>query len=256
MATHRKKRWPLLKRIGYVLAMLATGGAGAGGWAFKDRPILRAVYARLVGRDAQSESPVGDIKDRLKQAVVGAIAPDDPRKPGVFRVKIDEIQLDPKLFKPGRTVDMQARVVRIDASGKESIVWDSKEYGENLAVVGKDDLVASFTVRPFEIQWGADDEVVVQVWDRKGGLFDRRELKMALPEPGKFPLGSGTHALEVVGRKVEALESPRNRIVFRSERLRGLDDPSVVRARRNSDDARVSRAAGPRDASDRPIIIK
>ncbi|WP_165227255.1 hypothetical protein [Aquisphaera insulae] len=238
MAT-KKKRWPLLKKIWAVLAMLLTGGAGAGGWAFKDRPILRAVYTKITGQEPQADTPVAEIKDRLTGVVTGAIARDDPKQPGVFRVKIDEIQLDPKLFKPGRTVDMQARVVRIDPAGKQAIVWESKTFGENLVVAGKDDLVASFSVRPFEVEWNPEDEIVVQVWDRKGGLFDRRELKMALPEPGKFPLSSGDHALEVVGQRSDSLNSPRNRIAFKSERLRSVADASAARVARGSADRSI-----------------
>ena len=84
--------------------------------------------------------------------------------------------------------------------------------------MGKDDLTATFVNRPFEIDWSPGDKVVVEVWDRKGILFDRRESKMALPEPGLFPLASGTHALGVSGRSGSQLDSELNRIVLQSQR--------------------------------------
>ena len=112
--------------------------------------------------------------------------------------------------------------------------------------MGKDELTAAFVNRPFEIEWDPGDRIVVDVWDRKGGFFDRRELKMALPEPGVFPLASGTHALEVKGSDGTKLDSAVNRIVFQTVRV---GDSGKQRES-------GSRVENPREVAERPIVIK
>jgi len=226
--------------------MLVTGGgAGVGGWALKDHPRIQALIGMVTGKAEEPGADGSDLKSKLTSAVAGVLH-DDPRQPGLYKVKITEIQLDPKLFKMGHTVDMQARVLEVNGQGSETVVWESKTYGENLAVAGKDELTAAFVNRPFEIDWSPGDKVVVEVWDRKGILFERRELKMALPEPGVFPLASGTHALEVSGRSGSELDSELNRIVLQSQRVGGSQ------ARRGGD----SRTDDPRQVAERPIVIR
>jgi hypothetical protein len=171
---------------------------------------------------------------------------DDCRRPGLYKVKINEIRLDPRLFKNGRTVDIQARVLKFDGQGSEALIWESKTYGENLAVVGRDELTAAFVNRPFEIDWAPGERIVIEVWDRRGILFDRRELKLALSEPGVFPLATGTHALALSGRGGSEFDSELNRIVLQSQRVG--DAP----ARRGV----VSRNDDPDQVAERPIVIK
>lgn len=246
MTAHRKKSQSLFRRLIYFVVMLVTGGgAGVGGWAFKDHPRMQALLGMVMGKAEESAADGGDLKTTLVSAVAGVLK-DDPRQPGVYKVKIAEIQLDPKLFKTGHTVDIQARVLKFDGQGQEVVVWESKTYGENLALAGKDDLTAAFLNRPFEIDWSPGDKVVVEVWDRKGVLFDRKELKMALSEPGVFPLGSGTHALAVSGRSGSGLDSELNRIVLQSQRV------GDSQARRGGD----SRPDDPKQVAERPIVIK
>ena len=200
----------------------------------------------MVVNKGQDESGEGaDLKSAVVSAVSGVLK-DDAREPGVFKVKITEIKLDPKLFKDGRTVDIQARVCKLHEGEKPVTVWESKAYGENLAVAGKDDLTARFVDRPFEIEWSPGDQIVVDVWDRKGILFDRRELKMSRPEPGVFPLASGIHALEVSGRGGSSLDSEQNRIVFQTKRV---GDPQ-------NQVARAPRGENSRDAAEGSIVIK
>ena len=107
-------------------------------------------------------------------------------------------------------------------------------------------MTAAFVNRPFEIDWSPGDRVVVEVWDRKGILFERRELKMALPEPGVFPLASGTHALEVSGRNGSELDSELDRIVLQSQRVG--DAQAHRRGEYRTDD--------PEQVAERPIVIK
>ncbi len=246
MSTRKPKS--LFRRLIYLVAMLITGGgAGMSGWVFKDYPLMRALWNVSSGKapDAVADPRGDDLKSKLASAVAGVLG-DDPRQPGTYKVTISEIQLDPKLFKPGRTVDIQARVLKIVGEGTQTVVWESKNYGENLAVVGRDDLTAAFVNRPFEIDWSPGEKIMVEVWDRKGILFERRELKMALAEPGLFPLASGTHALAVAGRNGSELDSELSRIVLQARRVAGSTAPS----------RRDSAGSGPAQLAERPIVIK
>ena len=246
MTARKKNSTSHFRRLIYFVVMLVTGGgAGVGGWTFKDHPRMQALLGMVMGKAEEVGADGSDLKSKLNSAVAGVLQ-DDPRQPGLYKVKITEIQLDPKLFKMGHTVDMQARVLEVDGQGSETVVWESKTYGENLAVAGKDELTAAFVNRPFEIDWSPGDKVIVEVWDRKGILFERRELKMALPEPGVFPLASGTHALEVSGRSGSELDSELNRIVLHSQRV------GDSQARRGGE----SRTDDPRRVAERAIVIK
>ncbi|HMF35375.1 MAG TPA: hypothetical protein VKF17_01995 [Isosphaeraceae bacterium] len=244
MTAHKKNSRSLCRRLIYFVVMLVTGGAGVGGWAFKDHSRFQALIGMVTGKAEESGADEADLRSKLTSAVAGVLQ-DDPRQPGLYKVKITEIQLDPKLFKTGHTVDIQARVLKLDGQGSETVVWESKTYGENLAVAGKDELTAAFVKRPFEIDWSPGDKVVVEVWDRRSILFERRELKMALPEPGVFPLASGTHALGVSGRSGSELDSELNRIVLQSQRV------GDSQARRGD-----SRTDDPKQVAERPIVIK
>jgi hypothetical protein len=241
VSTHRKKK-SLIKRLIYFALMMATGGgAGVGGWALKDHPQLQALIGMVLGKGQGQEPGAegGELKTVLAEAVKGAIAGHDGRRPGVYKVRISEVTLDPRLFTPGRTVDIQARVRKIDADGNETLVWESKGYGEKLAVVGKDELAFDWMKRPFEIDWAPGTRVVVDVWDRRSGLFDQKEFRMASPEPGVFPLASGVHALESTGRSRPTRDSDLNCIAFKSERM-GDSSPEE----------------SPKQVAERPIVIK
>jgi hypothetical protein len=241
----QKPRSPFRKLI-YLLVMMATsGGAGA---LFKDHPAMQALFELLAGRSPSVEGGDGGLGSSLARVIKKELNRDDARKPGVYRVTISEIKLDPRNFKDGHKVDIQARVVRTGADGRSTTVWRSEPYGENLSVVGRDDLSATFPNRPFEVEWSPGDRIAVEVWDRKGGFFERKDLKMALSEPGVFPLASGTHALEVEGRS--GRDSDLNLIVFESRRVGDAGAEKGPRpAGKPSDDS-------PSVLAERPIIIK
>gem|GEM_PF-1293520 len=261
----RAKR-PWLRRVLYFLLMIMTGGtAGVGGWCFKDYPELQPILSLLLGGSNDEDRSDGPPRESVLAKAVAEVFAKTPNRPGVYTVRINEVQLDPREFTVGRTVDIQARVRKIDERGNETTVWESKIYGENLAVVGRDELSAQWSNRPFEIDWRNGDQVVVEVWDRKAGLFSPTSFKMARPAPDAFPLASGAHALEVVSRSRSAAESDLNRIVLDSRRS-GDSAPRLDDAARRSADTRSasSRSAPARrgpdlsdaDFADRPIIIR
>lgn len=271
----RRKPWskrPLLRRIVYFLVMIMTGGtAGVGGWVFKDYPELRAIVSLFLGDPDDRDGADGGgrtSKSKLDaaKAVVAEVFARTPNQPGVYTVRINEVRLDPARFPKGHTVDIQARVRKIDERGRESTVWESKTFGENLAVVGRDELSAKWANRPFEIDWRDGDQVSVEVWDRRAGLFSSTRFNMAPPTPDAFPLASGTHALEVASRGRSAVESGLNRIILDSRRSSD-DSPRMDDAVERSASSRSERSEPTRRRADsdrrddgpddeRPIIIR
>ena len=120
MTARKKNSNSLFRRLIYFVVMLVTGGgAGVGGWAFKDHPRMQALIGMVMGKAEEPGADGSDLKSKLTSAVAGVLQ-DDPRQPGLYKVKITEIQLDPKLFKTGHTVDIQARVLKIDGQGSET----------------------------------------------------------------------------------------------------------------------------------------
>lgn len=248
------ERSALFRRILYFVVMAATGGsAGIGGWLCKDYPQLQPIIALFLGQPDES-GRASDFKDPIEAAgeTVKGMFAESSNRPGVYQVKIDSVQLDPKAFTPGRTVDIQAQVRRIDVDGAESVVWESRTFGENFAVVGRDELSAHWSNRPFEIEWRKGDRFLVEVWDRKAGLFSARSFRMARREVDAFPLGSGEFALEPEGRARPGADSSRNRIVLASRRT---GDSARRPDRPLRDDAPAPAAAPARRGPDLPAQV-
>ncbi|MDG3006753.1 hypothetical protein [Paludisphaera mucosa] len=237
---------PLLRRITYFVVMIMSGGgAGIGGWLCKDHPQLQPLVSLFLGKPGEAGGEVPQIKSALKTVIAGALSA-SASGPGVYKVTIDTVQLDPKAFTPGRTVDVQARVRKIDAGGSESVVWESKPFGENLAVVGRDELSAHWSNRPFEVEWRAGDRFMVEVWDRKAGLFSAQTFRMARRDVDVFPLATGEFALEPEGRVQPGTDPSRNRVVLASRRT----GDSAVRP------AQPPRGDAPAEVAERPLIIR
>ena len=239
--------------------MVMTGGsAGISGWFFKDYPQLKALTEAVLGKsvDEFDQDEGLKIKTRLKTAVTAALTRDS-KGPGAYKVRITALELDPRQFPEGRTVDIQAEVRKIDAQGNNVLVWESKAFGENLAVVGRDDLSVDWNNRPFDIEWRQGERIVVSAWDRKSGFFNPRTFTMALPGPDEFPLASGPHVLAAASNR-KATQSVLNRIVFDSRRTGAGPDSSDPEP--NAPERSVARRNGvgrsTADDSDRPIIIR
>ena len=58
MSTHKKKTSLLKRAVYFVLMMVTGGGAGVGGWAFKDHPQLQALVVAVLGK-SQEPAPRG-----------------------------------------------------------------------------------------------------------------------------------------------------------------------------------------------------
>lgn len=254
---------PLVRRVIYFVVMLMTGGgAGVGGWLCKDYPQLQPIIALLLGQpgegEATLEGEVPQLKSAIKSAVVGAFS-SSASGPGVYRVKLDSVHLDAKSFTTGRTVDVQARVRKIDAREVESVVWESRTFGENLAVVGRDELSASWSNRPFDVEWRPGDRFLVEVYDRRAGLFSSSQtFRMARRDSDGFPLASGEFALEPEGRIRPGTDPSQNRVILASQRT-GDSAGRVEQAPENNLHPRTPARRGPdlpAAVAERPILIR
>jgi hypothetical protein len=222
----RKKQKPsLLKRLFYLIIFLGGGSAGVGGWVFKDHPQAQALWNMVMGSAADDgASGAPGREGSLLREVVGEIEKPQAefQTAGVYEVTIRKVELDPALFQRGHTADIQAKVRTLDAQGRDTTIWDSKAYGERLAVVGRDELSAGWPNRPFKIAWQPGHQVVLEVYDRKSGNLFNREMAFTLAAPDRavseFPLKTGDFGLQPV-QKVDLLVDPgKNHVVLRSQR--------------------------------------
>jgi hypothetical protein len=213
----------------------------------KDHPRVQALWTLLTGTPAEGEGEDsardGSGSGALAKVVAGLLeAPEEFRRPGTYQVTIPRVHLDPALFKAGHTVDIQARVLKVDTHGRSATLWETKPYGERLAVAGKDELSAGWPQRPFQVEWNPGERLLVEVYDRRPGLFvEARRLRLDSPdpEPREFPLKPGTFRLEPADRPNSPVDPRNNTIVLRSQRVGGLTAPAMSR---------------PDD--ERPIVIK
>jgi hypothetical protein len=256
----KKPKQSLFRRLIYLLMIVSGGGVGIGGWTFKDHPQVQALWTLVTGQTVDAgDTPKLD--GSLVTAVIDTLKPrDEFSQPGIYQVTIPKIQLDPALFKMGHTVDIQAKVTKLDPSGRDSTLWESKAYGERLAVAGKDDLTAGWPHRPFQVEWNTGEQIVVEVFDRKTGLFMEPKKFILAPAdvaPREFPLKTGTFPLEPA-QKPNPPADPRNTtIVFQSQRVGDLQQtPSAGEPRQESQRIGNAGAQSRGDAADSPIIIK
>lgn len=244
MSRSRRKKPSLFRRLMYLVVLVTGGGAGVGGWAFQDHPRMQALWTLITGKPADATATANPTDESLLKDVVDVLKPaDDFAKPGIFQVAIDKVELDASLFKPGHTVDIQARVHRHDAEGRDTVVWESKTYGERLAVAGKDELSAGWPRRPFQVEWNPGDRIVLEVYDGKPGLFAQaKRLTMASAEtaPNVFPLKSGDFPLEPAQKPNPPLDPRVTHVVLESQRIGDVRSP---------DDS-------PTRVADKPIVIK
>jgi hypothetical protein len=236
-----KQRPSLIKRLFYLLVVVSGGSAGLGGWALKDHPQVQALWTLLAGNDDDKSSP--SASGSLVNVALDAIKPQpDLRRPGVYQVTIRKVALDPALFKAGHTVDIQVSVHKREAHGRDTTLWDSKAYGERLAVVGRDELSAGWPNRPFQVEWQPGEPLILEVSDRKTGLFaepKRFVLADSDPAPNEFPLKSGDFPLEPVQKPGQTLDPRNSHVVLRSERA-----------------GDIGRRAAAAEIAERPIVIK
>lgn len=241
----RKKRKPsLIRKLVYLLVFLSGGGAGIGGTFFKDHPAVQAVLSLFSG--AAPPQTVQALDSTIASEIENVVASNGSfSEPGTYEVVISNVELDPSLFKAGHTLDIQARVVKLDPGGHDETVFETREYGERLATAGRDQLAAGWPHRPFHVSWRPGESLIVEVFDRKTGLFAepmRFVLAPSDPEPREFPLRSGAFTLEPERKQEGAVDPLKSRIVLESQRL--------------SDESKGDQTGTNRMAHDDSLIIK
>jgi hypothetical protein len=242
--SRKKKKPSLLRRLVYLVVLLSSGGS-FGGWALKDHPQVQALLKLVTGADGVSLDSLDakTVEGKVASAVVGVITKsrDEFSKPGVYQVSIPRVSLDPAAFNPGHTVDIQAKVIKLDPRGRDVTIWDSKPFGERLAVVGKEELATGWPLRMFRVPWTPGDQIVVEVYDHRGGLFVQPK-RFALAPPGpaskEFPLRSGTFPLVPFRTAERSQSADENRIDFVSSRIGDLEEKNSTQV------------------AERPIVIK
>jgi hypothetical protein len=237
----RKQRTSLFKRLIYFAIVLISGG-GAGGYAFQDHPLVQSLFNLVSGNSTDGAAPTLD--GTLVTDVVDALKPRDSfSQPGLYQVTVAKVALDQKLFRPGHTVDIQAKVRRLSPNGRETTLWDAKSFGSRLAEVGRDELTAGWPDRPFQVSWNPGDQFVLEVYDARTGLFiepRRFTLSQAGSPATEFPLRSGDFPLEAAQKSDSSVNPRTNHVVLKTERLRDL---------RSADQ-------GATQIAERPIVIK
>jgi hypothetical protein len=237
----RKGRTSFFRRIVYFAIVLISGG-GAGGYAFQSHPVVQSLLSLITGKAVDGASP--GLDGSLVTEIVDAIKPRDSfSQPGLYEVIVAKVELDQKLFKPGHTVDIQARVHKLKPGGRDTTIWDAKAFGSRLAVVGKDALVAGWADRPFQVEWNPGDQFVLEVYDARTNLFVQPRhfiLSQAGSTQAEFPLKSGDIPLESAQKSDSAVDPRSNHVVLESQRL---GEPRAV----GDDSTQVA---------ERPIVIK
>ena len=124
-------------------------------------------------------------------------------------------------------------------------MWDSRNFGERLAVVGKDSLTAGWPNRPFHVDWSPGEVVFLEVYDHKNAFFaaPKRFTLSSSNGAADFPLKTGDFQLDC-HQKVDPPLDPRLTHVVLNSQLVG-DAKNTGKA-----PAQVA------DDSDRPIVIK
>lgn len=239
--SRQKRRPSLLRRLIYFVIVLISGG-GAGGYVLQGHPLVQSVVNLITNKSTDGSAPALD--PSLVTEVVDALKPRDTfSQPGLYQVTIAKVELDQKLFRPGHTIDIQARVRKLDSGGRDATLWESKAFGSRLAVVGKDELTAGWPHRPFQIEWNTGDQFVLEVYDARTGLFiqpRRFTMASAGSSAKQFPLKSGDFPLESAQNSDSPVNPRTNHVVLQTERLGDL---------RSSD-------SNPTQVAERPIVIQ
>ena len=234
--TRKKPVRSLFKRLIYLI-MVVSGGSS--GWLVKDYPSVQAILSFFAGKPVPGNLTVREEAEKvLAGKVTDLFKPTDHfDEPGTYQVTIPKVHLDSHLFKVGHTVDIQARVVKVDSQGRPITLWETKAYGERLAVAGKDELSAGWPQRPFQVEWNPGERLVIEVYDRRTGLFvDPKKFILSCSDqvPREFPLKPGTFPLEAAQKADVAVDPRNNNIVLQSLRvgnIQGERPPDVISRR-------------------------
>lgn len=182
----RGKRRSFRGLVRYLIILITGGSAGFGGWHFRDHPTI----AHLLGVTNPDATPRDVVRQVIKTQIAKVTENVAFRKPGRFEVKVAKVVVDDGNFAQGHTLDLQARVLRVEKDDDPTLLWSSKQFGDRLAVVGRDELGAGWPLRPFVVDWRPGDIYIVEVWNFRG-LRPRKLFEVVCDDRDAFPLRSG-----------------------------------------------------------------
>jgi hypothetical protein len=189
MAARKQEKKSLFKRLMWLIMVLTGGGAGVGGLELTDHPILSQLLAYVREQVDGDATPIEMVRD----GIVGQLdSLSSFRRKGVFEVRVSRIAVGEEGFSKGQTLNLQARVWRVGAGPdrKDEMIWTSRNFGDRLAVVGRDDLSAGWPDRPFSVEWEPGQSYRLEVWNVRG-LRASRLYEITADDPHSFPLSTG-----------------------------------------------------------------
>jgi hypothetical protein len=243
----------LERKVKALFLLVLTGGVGAGGYVYRDHPIVRQLLGKAEQEAEANGIDVTKVEDEAK-GIVKAVATDlgkkaedelgtvektvkakaDDDRPGTFEVAIAAVRVDPAEFAVGRSAELDVRVIRHGAKGeRDSVVWEAKATARaNAEADGR--LELSWADHPFRVDWTPGDEYTIEVRDRKLlGLAEPTWFALDLDDDGGFPLRSKTHRLDARADGQPTRDPSANAIVLKSHRIDDASsdrtaDPAVV----------------------------
>ncbi len=221
-----KSKTSLIVRFRGLILLLLTGGLGGlGGLEMSDYPILSKIVRYL-----QSDSGGVLADDGLRSGIVSKLERvtssrfDPYARAGTFEVKVERLSLSDLEYESGRTLDLQVRVARVRGGRAESIVWDSRTLGPNRREVGRDELTAGWSEKPFRITWNPGDRYILEVWDTSGRLkFTKLFILSRTGRADEFPLRPATYVWSIRADSEPTRDPEGNLIVLSGQPV----DPST-----------------------------
>ncbi len=222
--------------VKYVLLFFIGGGTGVGGWQLKDHPILQ----KLVSQFLQKQGVDGELGDGqgLRKVAKLLTHADAYITPGTFEVSVKDLAIQPGQFKPGQAVDLQVRLLKRGAEGRDRIVWDSKGRNEDSVEATREGLHTGWADSPFDVEWTPGDTFVLEVWEHRKIFGSRKKFEWVSDSAKIFPLRSGTFDLSLFEQGAARPGTSDNQLTIAS-RPKSEAAARAKFAERDEDDVRI-----------------
>lgn len=182
----RRRTSKFKKLIFGLLALTFGGGTSLWGWFDPDVPVVGSALQKL--REGLGGTPASPLLAILPQK-------DSFTTAGTFEVTIAKVSIDPAELRSGRHIDMQLKLSKKQFSGQQTLLWDSRFAGDRNITVGREPVTASWSDKPFLVQWQPGEDFVIEVWDRNS-LFDKTFFLFDTSNGDReFPLRSDTFTM-------------------------------------------------------------
>jgi hypothetical protein len=229
----KKGGWLNLTWLKAILPLL-LGGAGAGGYTFKDHPVVAALVRQITGQAKPGDPTVAEA---IAQKIA-AVKPDPFTKPGDFRVELTQIAIDPATIGATDSTEVRVVVVHYGDDAKREVLWQSPAPATRYRMRGQDTWVAAWEDASFSFRWLPGDRVVVEVWERRG-LRPSKVFEYASASKERLPLATGDHPLTLTLKGAKPFPTEANTVTFDT---RPIEDRAARVARDGDSDADDTRS--------------